>query len=159
MVEYYGVKIVHFEHGYFDETAFPFISGIREKWFKNQLAGSADHGAGPSAQDIRLSLSDDLLSWNEQSHIAPEFLHKNVLTPVQEQEKSQEEKYEYDFSKSTQNDLSLPALEPMDVAQAIRDICGSDNFCERIISGSTQSHVVHKGPIIMDSNEIINIQT
>ena len=84
-------KIVHFEHGYFDETAFPFISGVREKWFKNQLAGSADSGAGPSEQDIRSSLSDDLLSWDEQSHLAPEFWNKNVLTPVREQEKSLEE--------------------------------------------------------------------
>ena len=47
-------RIVYFELGYFDETSFPFIVGVKEKWFLDQLAGPADFEAGPSDQDILL---------------------------------------------------------------------------------------------------------
>ena len=136
-------KIVHFEHAYFDETSFPFIVGINEKWFKDQLAGPADFEAGPSDQDIRSSMSDDLVSWDEQTDSTPELNSDlnftTVFTPVREHEISQKKNND-DFSQNLKIISELPELEPMpDSAQAMRDMCGLDNFSEDLTVRSPQS--------------------
>lgn len=60
-------RIIHFEHGCFDETVFPFMAGVKHKWFETQLTGPChDLEAGPSEHEVRLSLSDDLIWWGDQ---------------------------------------------------------------------------------------------
>jgi hypothetical protein len=122
-------KIVHFEHGYWDETQFPFVSGIRSQWFKDQLNFNEHVSAGEN--DLNLSLSDDLISWDDQPSTGlptqklSEETAEKMAVPSAPNSPEDGKMSESEFSFF--NHGTLPPLEPCDASEAIRTILGHDN--------------------------------
>lgn len=107
------------------------MTGFRRKWFETQLAGPFhDFEAGPAEHEVRLALSDGLISRDDQlndfrstTKATYKRADKQALGPCTPNAQTNDN----DVSSYNSTHGELPPLKSFDAALAIRDIVGSDN--------------------------------